>query len=116
MVPQWCLSKEVSKIMKTTLMILWSVILSTVSAAQAPISCANPGSNGQNYAAQKQVPPPYPYAQSPYSQPSYPYAQSPYSSYAPSPYPMTGPQQAINPYPMQPNIAQAMGPHQSMQP
>ena len=104
MVPQWCLSKEVSKIMKTTLMILWSVILSTVSAAQAPISCANPGSNGQNYAAQKQVPPPYPYA------------QSPYSSYAPSPYPMTGPQQAINPYPMQPNIAQAMGPHQAMQP
>ena len=124
MVPQWCLSKEMSKIMKTTLMILWSVILSTVSAAQAPISCANPGSNGQNYAAQKQVPPPYPYAQSPYSQPSYPYAQSPYSQlsypYAPSPYPMTGPQQGVNPYmqrgPMQPNIGQTMGPQQAMQP
>jgi hypothetical protein len=124
MVPQWCLSKEVSKIMKITLMILWSVILSTVSAAQAPISCANPGSNGQNYAAQKQVPPPYPYAQSPYSQPSYPYAQSPYSQlsypYAPSPYPMTGPQQGVNPYmqrgPMQPNIGQTMGPQQAMQP
>ena len=118
------LSKEMSKIMKTTLMILWSVILSTVSAAQAPISCANPGSNGQNYAAQKQVPPPYPYAQSPYSQPSYPYAQSPYSQlsypYAPSPYPMTGPQQGVNPYmqrgPMQPNIGQTMGPQQAMQP
>ena len=101
-------------------MILLSVILSTLSAGQAPISCANPGSNGQNYAAQKRVPPPYPYAQPPYSQPSYPYTQSPYSSYAPSPYPMTGPQQGVNPYmqrgPMQPNIGQTMGPQQAMQP
>ncbi len=108
MVPQWCLSKEVSKIMKIILMILWSVILSTLSAAQTPISCAKPGSNGQNYDAQKQVPP------------QYPYAQPPYPHYAPPPYPMTWPQQGVNPYmqrgPMQPNTGQAMGPQQAMQP
>jgi hypothetical protein len=107
MVPQWYLSKEVSKIMKITLMILWSVILSTLSAAQAPISCAKPGSNGQNYDAQKLAPPPYPYAP-----PLYPY-------YAPPAYPMTWPQQGVNPYmqraPMQP-IGQAMVPQQAMQP
>jgi hypothetical protein len=94
--------------MKITLIILWSVILSTLSAAQAPISCAKPGSNGQNYDAQKLMPPPHPYAQ-----PPYPY-------YAPPAYPMTGPQQGVNPYmqrgPMQPNIGQAMAPQQAMQP